>query len=277
MAWFSAQYRDLAKQGPFPGRIDPWAESGRYFQQIHSGIIGHLITQIDPHLFEMGYLVGKEASLQIAEGREPDIFIQRAMNASVPLHSWDYELAAAEVLAEPGVLVEGSVDLQALHIKQRGQLVTVVEIVSPNNKAKPQLIADYQERRERLVLQQQVNVVEIDLTRSVKHLLNNRLTELYAYHVAVYIPGDSPHVIGIHFDEALKRIALPLRNEVVAVELQPAYQYAYQLVTIAAQINHEGAYVPEKLPFPSLLSDQAQHDALSAVQRWQNALSQLRP
>lgn len=275
---FSGREIELYEQGPFPGRIDPWAEMGRYFQQIHSGMIDHFLSQTRSTLMEMGYITGREASLQIAEGREPDVFIQRAMDAPLPALRWNYDEAATEILAEPGVLIEADVSLQAVHIKSGdlGRLVTVVEIISPNNKTKPQLVADYRTRRERLLLDHGVNVVEIDPTRSVRRLLNDSFVNDFAYHVAVFIPGDSPRVIGTEYGQPLSRIALPLRGEVVPLETQAAYNHAYQLVTIAAQIHNNQHYSENHLPFPSLLTEVQQQEALAAVKAWREELAKLR-
>ncbi len=275
---YSDAFVKHASTGPFPGRVDPWAEIGHYFHQIHGLMIDHLITQLHPELVKMGYIIGKEASLQIAEGREPDIFVQRAMNAPLPSQRWDYALAASEILAEAGEIFEMDVDMEAIHIKEHenGRLVTVVEIISPNNKTKPEGMNDYRARRERLVLERNVNIVEIDLTRSIKRLVNDSLAAAYAYHVAIYLPGASPHLVGINYGQPLKRIALPLRAEVAPIELQRAYDYAYQLVTIAAQIEQDNRYSEDELPFPSLLMEAQRHEALEAVQKWRETLNKLR-
>jgi hypothetical protein len=72
--------------GPFPGQIDPWAEDAHYFQQIHAGMIDQLLQQVRTPLAEMGYRVGREASLQIADNREPDIFVHRMMKYDAQPH-----------------------------------------------------------------------------------------------------------------------------------------------------------------------------------------------
>lgn len=278
MKRYSPQYVEHLKRGPFPGRIDPWAEAGHYFQQIHSGLIDALIAQLDPQLVEMGYIVGKEASLQIAEGREPDIYIQRAMDAPALDIRWDYELAASEVLAEPGIVAEADVDLQAIHVKESGsgRLVTVVEIISPANKTRPEVIVDYRTRRERLVLEHKVNVMEIDLTRSVKRLVNHSEAASHAYHIAIHLAGLSFRIIGVAFEKSLPRVALPLRGEVVPLEVQSAYTFAYQLVTIAAQIQDDRLYAEDYLPFPSLLTDAQRHEIFQQIVQWQETLTQVR-
>jgi hypothetical protein len=278
MKRYSAQYVDHINTGPFPGRIDPWAEVGHYFQQIHGLMIDSLITQLNPQLVAMGYIVGKEASLQIAEGREPDIYVQRTMNAPELDLRWDYELAASEVLANAGTIVEPDVDLQAIHIKEAGlgRLVTVVELVSPNNKTKSEVITDYRMRRERLLLEHRVNVIEIDPTCSVKRLINPIAAGNYAYHVAFHLVGMPFRVAGIDFGQPLPRIALPLRGEVVPIELHKAYEFAYQLVTIAGQIDDDCLYAEEYLPFPSFLTDVERMDVVKTVQKWQAKLTELK-
>jgi len=275
---YSQQYVQHLSIGPFPDQIDPWAEVGHYFQQIHGLMIDSLITQLNPQLVAMGYIVGKEASLQIAEGREPDIYVQRTMNAPEIDLRWDYELAASEVLANPGIVVEPDVDLQAIHIKESGsgRLVTVVEIVLQNNKTKPEVITDYRMRRERLLFEHRVNVVEIDPTRSVKRLISPKASDNYAYHVAFHLAGMSFRVVGIDFGNPLPRVALPLRGEVVPLELHRAYDFAYQLVTIAGQINDDRLYAEEYLPFPSLLTDAERAEAVKTVNKWQEKLETLK-
>jgi hypothetical protein len=274
---FSKAYVEHLQKGPFPGQVDPWAEAGRYFQQIHSSMIDNLVAQSTPVLLEMGYIVGREASLQIADGREPDIFVQAAMNAPTSRLRWDYETAASEVLAEPGVSLAAEVELDALHIKHldTGDLVTVVEIISPGNKEKPDAMMNYRARRERLLIDRGVNVVEIDLTRSVKRLVLDTLVNRYAYHIAVYLPGYDPRLIGMDYGQALKRFALPLRGEVVPLELQAAYEHAYQLFAIAGQIDKYSSYAETELPFPSLLTDQQIAQALRAAAEWRAKLAEL--
>jgi Protein of unknown function (DUF4058) len=276
---YSTEYVKHLRNGPFPGRIDLWAEAGRYFQQIHSGMIENFLSQIQEPLMEMGYWAGKEVSLQVMEGRQPDVFVQNSTLKTEKLREWDYATAAAEILAEPGVIAESSVELQAIHVKEfeSGDLVTIVEIVSPRNKTEPDEIAQYQDRRGRLLINQGVNVVEIDPTRSVKRLLNHDVTASHAYHTAVYLPGAWPRVIFNDVDEPLKRLALPLRVEVVPMELQQAYDHAYQIAAIANQILDNERYTEQDLPFPSLLTDEQCKTALRVVTRWRDELTKLKP
>jgi len=275
---YSPEYIEHRKHGPFPGRIDPWSEDDYYFQQIHAGIVGNLLDQIQNPLEHLGYVAGREASLQIAERIEPDIFVRRAMGAPKPELAWDYELAAAEILAEVGVALSTEVLTQAIHIREigSGRLVTVIEIVSPGNKTRSQLIANYRTRREKLLLDRQVNVVEIDVTRSNKRLIVDQMAAMYPYHIVIYLPDAAPRFIGIEFLQPLVRIALPLRGEVIPAELQTAYTYAYQAARIAVQAHENHFYREDKLPFPSLLTDAERKSALQTVETWKAELEGLR-
>jgi hypothetical protein len=272
----SAAYVQHRKRGPFPGRIDPWAEVGRYFHQIHAGMIGDLLTQIQDPLIELGYEAGRETSLQILERREPDIYVHREESTVASVPPWDYPQAAQQVLAEPGLAIDFELpELDAIYVRdfRSGDLVTIVEIVSPSNKEQP-VISEYGERRDRLI-RGGINIVEIDPTRSVKRLLQDALVTTYAYHVAVYLPQQLPRIIGVDFGQPLKRVALPLRGEVVPMELQAAYDFAYQQASIAGHIHSEGAYTEPKLPFRSLLTEEQSKEALHAVEAWRQELAHL--
>jgi hypothetical protein len=275
---YSDEYIHHLIQGPFPNQVDPFAESGRYFQQLHSEIISHLLGQLQNPLLAMGYIAGRETSLQIAEQRQPDIYVQRQTHEPTQSRQiWSYSQAAASVLAEPGLKFEGSEpELDALHIKEleTGRLVTIIEIVSPRNKTELSLIEDYQERRTRL-LQREVNIVEVDLTRSVKRLVHDVLVDTYPYHVAVLLYDQTPRLIGIEYSAALKRCAIPLRAEVIPVELQAAYDHAYKQTSIAGHIQTETQYRIDALPFPSLLTPDQHKAILDTVKNWQAELKRL--
>lgn len=266
--------------GPFGGRTDPWAEHAHYFSQLHSGIIANLLAQLWQPLLESGYHASKEASLQISELRKPDIAIRQlnSQPAAAPAMTLDYAAAANAILAEPGDVIDlDEPEYQAIYISERhsNRLVTVVEIISPRNKLNWQDIWRYQSGRADLFLSQGVNVVEVDLTRSVKRLLDHDLTHRAAYHMAVFLPDESPRVIRMEYGEPLKWCALPLRDKVIGINLQQAYEVAYREATIAPQLIDEERYTLEHLPFPTLLSDAQRAAALEAVRNWREALAKL--
>jgi len=274
---YSDSYVQLLAHGPFPGRIDPWAETGRYFHQIHSGMIGTLLEQLRLPLLKKGYVASRETSLQIAEGREPDVAVRSGGPLPAVKH-WDYASAAQAILTEPGIAMDWELpELEAIYITgmKMGDLITVVEVISPSNKTHDPTIAEYQERRKHLIRVSGVNVVEIDLTRSVKRTLSDILATTYPYHVAVYLPQKPSWLLGVDFQEAIKPFALPLHETVIRVETQAAYDAAYRQASTAVQIRKERYYNEDDLPFPTLLTNDQQRDALRAVESWQTELVRL--
>ena len=99
----SMEYVKTRRRGAFPNRIDPWAEDGRYFQQIHSGMIHEMQRQLQDELNVRNYEIGKEASLQVFARREPDLHIHDTVDREpFPL---SYDSAAASLQVEPGTTV----------------------------------------------------------------------------------------------------------------------------------------------------------------------------
>lgn len=271
----SSEYIQHRQQGAFVGRIDPWAEAGRYFQQIHSGMIHQLQIQLQESLNARDYHAGKEVSLQIFSNRKPDIYVQDNQYPRRKLTKWDYARVADELQVEAGVaVIDEMPELEALHIRnlETGDLVTVIEIISPRNKTHPQEVDNYKDQRTQVFLAQGVNVVEIDATRSVTRLLNHPLVHSKPYHTAIYLPDELPRVLVNEFDDPLKPFALPLRGEAIRTDPQSAYDVTYKFGAIAGLIHHDTGYSLDALPFPSTLSKSQLSHALQAVHTWQSKL-----
>ncbi|MBC7871461.1 MAG: DUF4058 family protein [Chitinophagaceae bacterium] len=270
-------YDTLLERGPFPNQIDPWSEIDGYFHPLHASIIDQLLGQIQRPLRQLGYIAGKETSLQIAEGIKPDLHIEQSGKPKAPSLGWTYALAAEEILAEVGTEVDNYPEFWALHIYEAAtsNLVTIIEVISPSNKTETN-ITQIRQRRARLVYEKGINFVEIDLTRSVKHLLESSDLTYYAYHAAVYLPDALPRLIGVEYGDAFSRIAVPLHQQVVGIEVQAAYDAAYRLNATAIHLSDDDHYKSEHLPFPSKLTDAQRQAALATVATWKAQLAQLR-
>jgi hypothetical protein len=268
----------LETEGPFPRRIDPFAEAARYFQQIHSGMIYELQQQLRRPLYDRGYQIGKEASLQVVARREPDLFVREQQPGREPADAVDYPTMAQQLDLSPGTyLFDDEVEEDALVIKRAdtGEIVTVVEVVSPRNKTHPQQVLAYQDQRLRLFLAQHINVVEIDPTRSTRRLVDSRTLDAFPYHIAIHIPGDPPRALTSHFEEPLKPLALPLRGEAVPVDAHAAYTRAYQTGGIAGQLHTDEVYQRGTLPNPETLTAMQQEAAIIAAKAWITRLGTL--
>lgn len=275
---YGKEYVDLAMQGPFPSRIDPWAEKARYFHQVHVGMIGQFFVQLGDRLLERDYYASREVSLQIAEQGHPALPIYRKCSLDLT-HKLDYTAVATALHANPGVTLQWDRPEQdAMYIKRNdGTLVTVVEVISPDFKADRHRVALYLQRRLELTHQRNVNVVELDLTRCHAHLLRDPLVESYPYHIAIYLPNTDVHFLGMSLDAPLENFALSLLDDGLLVDTHSAYSAAYQEVIAASQILFENNYAESKLPFPSLLSADERQTCLDAVAAWKAQLATLRP
>jgi hypothetical protein len=274
MMRYTQEYIDFMEIGPFPGRIDPWVEDPHYFEQIHSGMIHQLLSQTRRDLFSRGYYAAIETSMQIeTRPEEPDLFVRQQVKTDY--QPWDYVGAAEALEVEAGVEAWHEDKLKAIFIKDsEHQLVTVVEVISPGNKTASTALK-YREYRMEL-LYQGVNFVEIDLTRSIKRMIENQWTATYPFHIAVYLPHDHPRIIGMAFDQPLKAFALPLRGEVITVNTHSAYETAYREQGIAAQMEGDGHYTEKSLPFPSTLSIQTRQELVGRLHEWLEHVRALR-
>jgi hypothetical protein len=272
-----ARYINVLQAGPFVGRVDPWAETGHFFQQIHKVMIGAMAIRLQKPLLERGYYTSQEASLQISNGGQPDIAVlMRSPKTDAPV--LDYNAMAAQLFVTPGVALEPEdTELDALYVYSRktGDLVTIVEVISPSNKAERSDILLYIQRRERFVYERTVNVVEIDLTRSHMHLVSDTIAHRYPYHVAIHLPRETTRFIGIDFMEPIERFALPLQNDAVAIDTQDLYDVGYRANSLGNQLLVRGGYTSDKRPFPTTLTDAQRDDALQRVESWKAQLDTL--
>jgi hypothetical protein len=279
MADQTTTYFEAVRQGPFSGVVDLWAEDTHYFHQLHGSMIGFMVEQMQPALFALGYQAGREASLQIIENRFPDVYIRHQEDQPSPLPtSWDYGAAAVAIAAEPSVTTDvdvPQVDAVFIYDNATSDLVTVIELVSPSNKDDSDALNTYRRRRDD-ILSKGVNVVEIDITRSKRHLLSDARTFSFPYHYAIYLPGQKSGYISGQVLTPLKRLAVPLRQQVVPLEPQPNYDAAYRQVLLAGHILRETDYQPEHLPQPGLLTPGQRAQALEQVAAWKTQLQAAR-
>jgi hypothetical protein len=271
-------YRKLLRRGAFAHALDPWAEQGRFFHQIHGGMIGELLKQLQDPLMDRGLIAAREASLQIAEAGQPDVVIS-LVDERTPKPHLVYSALAEQLLVDPGIALETSEpDLDAIYITEQttGRIITIIEIVSPSNKANVADEARYVQRRESLVYDRNIQVVEIDLTRSLKRLIRSSEVNHYPYHIAIHLPHERARMIGIGWDSQIPPFALPLRDDGMVISAQTCYSTAYYDAAIAAHLLEQTGYREAELPFPSTLTLAQRDSAMQAVERWKHALADAR-
>jgi hypothetical protein len=270
------KYNQLVEEGAFSNQIDPLAEKGEHFHPIHGQMISIFLQVLRKPLRDLGYVIGREPSLQIAPSVStlPDILIESTQQQTKK--RLDYRQALIEADLEVGTMLEKSspdLDRVVVRTADSGEVVTVMEIISPNNKTKLPEIEHYQIRRE-MLLAQDIHCVELDLTRSVKRLINDSIAQDFPYHIAVHLNHGETHFIGMELEDRLKTFALPLQSEILPVELDKIYRQAYIETSTPQQILRAKHYTEDHLPFPSLLSDDERKNLLAKLEAWKTALQE---
>ena len=131
-----------------------------------------------------------------------------------------------------------------------GRLVTLVEVVSPANKTTPTGRAAYLDKR-RDTLAQRAGVVEIDLVLQGKPTLNYSREGLPEYDFAVTVTrATAPDRYEIYTSTMQKRLPkfkVPLApdDRDALLDLQAAFNRAYDLGNFGAQIDYKGSPPPD--------------------------------
>lgn len=208
---------------PFPG-LNPYFES-RWFE-VHPSMIVYARNQMQrqiPH----GLHVSIEHGMTIS-GRPPLDDDNRQPDVSVWKVQQDTLLANAPTNYAPPVCVEVAVP-KPRHLTVRethdGQLVTVIEFISPSNKHGGGAIAYGQKRQG--VISAGVSLVEVDLIRKWELALSQFEDGSVAEHLCAKDGGMPTHAITVvrasqanqreiypvHYPKALPACRVPLRAE----------------------------------------------------------------
>ena len=154
---------------PFPG-MDPYLERRGLWEEVHTGLIAAMQQLLNP-LLRPRYRAAIERRVYLAERvpealvGKPDALIVGTREASVAYEApvlvdrpgiWPVELPMAEEITERYL---------ELRDVEKGEVVTVIELLSHSNKASRQGREQY-ERKRLVILASMTNLVEIDLLRA---------------------------------------------------------------------------------------------------------------
>lgn len=259
----------LLEAGPFPNHFDPWLEQGHYFHQFHGHMISTLFNALRGEVLNLGYVLGRESSIQVGQS-QPDLFVNQGI-PKPPIHrNFDALVLDMQLDLALSFLSDSETELDRLFVKnpQTKRLVTVLELISPSNKQDDAKIIRYQNRRKEL-LEGGVDVVEIDLSRSFKHLIKETVAKTHPYHVAVHLFSDDfTRFWGMNLEEPLKSFALPIEEKAIRVDLNRIYRQCYSEMTISYQMLSDDHYSAEKLPFPTTISEAEREKLMKQLEDW---------
>ena len=229
-------------KSPFPG-MDPYME--RRWNDIHNSLAIYARDELNPLLAGTGLRVEAEQRLVVESDGEYRRFIERDLFVSdhpAAFGAGGAAVAVAPVRAakpKPMRIVDdepaAQVFLEIRNYRSGGEVVTVIEFVSPTNKRAGDGRDQFLQKRQEC-FDAGVNVVEIDLTREGRRNLPGTvagfapaLNAAYLTVVHRFNPQPQWEVYPMPLREPLQPIALPLHqgDADVALHLQPLIDRAH--------------------------------------------------
>ncbi|WP_165220297.1 DUF4058 family protein [Aquisphaera insulae] len=243
---------------PFPG-MDPYIEALGLWEGFHAPMITYCSQLLNQHL-PGNYLAQIETRVVMISPedspgqRVPDLLVARRRDQPHPAVFTDPEgggIATLEPVTIP--LARDSVEIRRRWIEIKVlpdlDLVTVVEILSPTNKAGIGY-REYVEKRNAL-LDRPINLVELDLLLDGDPPPMGRALEAGRYHAIVARAEDRPNaqVYSWGLRQPLPSIPIPLRapEADVKLDLAEAFELTYRLGRFDMIVRHE-LPLPERLP-----------------------------
>lgn len=229
-------------ENPFPG-MNPWFEIG--WESVHSKLLTYISDALNESLppdlrvrTEEGVTIGSGDS-ETGGGvrRLPDVAVTESWKHGEPPQWQPGTASGSTLLVEPDqIVLDEFTPPRWLEITDKtGRLVTVIELLSPSNKA-----YDRQEykARQRRYLECHVSLVEIDLLLSGTHtvavapdlLKPSNGSARYIVCAARAAVSSQREIYLLPLRERLKPVRIPLRptDQDVILDLQPLIDRCYQ-------------------------------------------------
>ncbi len=259
---------------PFPG-MDPYLEHPTLWTGVHAGLISAIRHQIGPKL-RSRYVASVEERVMIdipQQQRVPDLWIQKTRHGGD--RSASFAESSAAMLEEPLVLEVPSDPVREYFVEildryQDMKVVTVIEVLSPINKATGPGRGEYLRKRT-TTLQSSTHLVEIDLLRRGTRLPEFSEEQLeglgpfdYLITVNRFQPGRNQYeVIPRQLRSPLPNFGIPLvaPDPDVGLDLQVALDQVYEDGSYMLRIHYERPCSPS-LPddAQAWLNDRWKHD-----------------
>ncbi|MEW4566791.1 DUF4058 family protein [Tautonia sp. JC769] len=247
--------------GPFPG-MDPYLEEKALWPGVHQAFMTFVWGTLNELLPER-YVANLNERLYIDEPNRsiiPDAAIHE--RSSPGGRGWGNPGASAEagvaVLDEPWVLEtpsepirEGFVEI--LPARDPDRVVTVIELLSPSNKASGTTGREAYLAKQDEVLRSPAHLIEIDLLRSGQHTVAAPRDALARRGIYDYLVSLNRATRRIRFEvwartirDRLPRVAVPLLGDDpdLVLDLQPMLDRCYDLGAYARRIDYGKDPVP---------------------------------
>ncbi len=243
-------------RSPFPG-MDPYLEDPIFWSEFHSRLIMTLSTSLLPQLLPH-YYIGIETRTYVDAPDEalligiPDAVILAAKSFTPPSRT----STATLTLTKPQqvqIPLPRPIEIKERYLEVReaetNAVITVIEVLSPNNKRKGRGRSDYETKRSK-VLHTDSHLIEIDLLRSDEPITMSGAIPL-DYRVLVSRSSERPtaDLYAFKLQEPIPSFPLPLKelDESVEVDLQAILDKAYTEGAYSIRLNYTNPVPPPAL------------------------------
>lgn len=252
---------------PFPG-MDPYLEERARWPGLHQRLITYSAEALQPQL-RPKYIAQIGERIQVAGSNYiPDIYLKHTLREPAPVLAHSGVLVADEPLIINALDDQRHIPYIEIIARDTGEVVTLIEILSPTNK-EGKGREQYLNKREEL-LDTEANLVEIDL------LGYGEQTILPDY-IHIVEPADWRYLISIsraerRWENALEIYAIPLRERLprCRIPLRPPDPDAVlDLPSVFTRCYDAGGYdllIDYSQPPPVPLSDAEKEWAASLLQ-----------
>jgi len=243
---------------PFPG-LDPWLEGPEHFHDFHAAFITYLREALNAVLPAGYYARGTQLVwMDDEQRREPDVGVFHT--ESRPDGDGALTLPGAVAVADEAATEPEKQAYLEVRTRDGRRLVTVVEVLSPSNKARGDSgrAAYLEEQNECRAAG--VHLVELDFLRGGAHTTAVPLAKLRATagdfdcHVAITVCGERIRYFAVPITLAnpLPAIPIPLDGDhpPAQIELQPLFTRTYDSGRCQEVIDYTSP------PDPPLTADQ---------------------
>jgi hypothetical protein len=230
---------------PFPG-MDPYLEAPDFWSDLHSTLIPLIRASLTPFL-PSGYAAKIDQYVWLQDVDEerirygkPDVFLTNGPGRAGETHQTANTHGISVTL--PATRKRKSSRFVSIVDNRRNKVITVIELLSPSNKAGDEREMYLSKRSEYLA--SGVNLVEIDLLRSgARPPIGKPEPTAGDYYILMCRAEEYPKATVWAFTvrEPIPPFQVPLRKDDgdVLLDLRPCLDRAYKEAGYAAQINYE--------------------------------------
>jgi len=238
---------------PFPG-MNPYLEHPELWSEFHSRLIVAIADTIFPHLRPKYRVAVEKRVYQMTDGNSilvgiPDVTIAKSIKTTDNESS---NLAVAAPPAKPitvNIPVPEEVRESYLEVREvaTGEVVTVIELLSPKNKRPGEGRKAYNTKRQQ-VFASSTHLVEIDLLRGGEPMpiLGNQIQSDYRILVSRSELRPQAELYAFNLREQIPAFVLPLRKDDTEplVDLQSVIQDLFDRAGFDLAINYTCEPVP---------------------------------